>query len=341
MVEPYTPAMDAMLTMTPRPCPSICRPAHLQPRKHPVRLIPTTVFQPLTEMSSGLARNDAPALFTMTSRRPHSRTARSTIAWTWSSMRTSTTMANERRPRSWMAFTTGSRCSSLRLHRATSAPARANSIAMDLPIPVPPPVTIAVLPSSENGDFAMRGTILQVPRRVQGVAAATRPPLLRQRDLGLAPRDLALDPLHQALGRHADAVGVGARLQLGDQEARPAHPLARSLGLAPNVIVAGALGLHPGLLDVGDQQHEAIDLAVQVGLPFGRAAEVGAVADDEILEVLRQRVHLAQVVLHAGPHHLRRKIACRRDRADCQHHGRDEGQHESRAAHRSSIATEP
>jgi hypothetical protein len=32
---------------------------------------------------------------------------------------------------------------------------------MDLPMPVPPPVTIAVFPSSENGDFAMAGTIPQ------------------------------------------------------------------------------------------------------------------------------------------------------------------------------------
>jgi hypothetical protein len=30
-------------------------------------------------------------------------------------------------------------------------------------MPVPPPVTIAVLPSSENGDFAMAGTIPQGP----------------------------------------------------------------------------------------------------------------------------------------------------------------------------------
>src|SRR2546422_2880544 len=58
-----------MFTMTPAPCAIICLPAHLQPRKTPLRLMPTTVFQPLIEMSSGLARNDAPALFTMTSSR--------------------------------------------------------------------------------------------------------------------------------------------------------------------------------------------------------------------------------------------------------------------------------
>src|SRR5881396_3605601 len=127
-----------MFTMTPAPCAIICLPAHLQPRKTPLRLMPTTVFHPLIEMSSGLARNDAPALFTMTSSRPSSCAVRSTIALTWSSCRTSTTIAKERRPRSRMAFTTGSRCSSLREQMATSAPALANSIAMDLPMLVSP-----------------------------------------------------------------------------------------------------------------------------------------------------------------------------------------------------------
>src|SRR5258705_2603272 len=70
-------------------------------------------------------------------------------------------IANDRLPTSRTALTTGSRCSSFREHRATSAPARANSIAIDLPMPVPPPVTIAVLPSSEKGDLAMARTIPQ------------------------------------------------------------------------------------------------------------------------------------------------------------------------------------
>src|SRR2546422_3088133 len=84
-----------MFTMTPAPCAIICLPAHLHPRKTPLRLMPTTVFHPLIEMSSGLARNDAPALFTMTSSRPSSCAVRSTIALTWSSCRTSTAIAKE------------------------------------------------------------------------------------------------------------------------------------------------------------------------------------------------------------------------------------------------------
>src|SRR2546422_1846733 len=151
-----------MLTITPPVfCCIICLPAHLQPRNTPLRLMPITVFQPLIEISSGLARNEAPALLTMTSSRPHSDTARSTMPLTWSSCRTSTATANVRRPRLVISLATGSRCSSLREHSATSAPARANSMAIDLPMPVPPPVTMAVLPSSENRDLAMAGTILQ------------------------------------------------------------------------------------------------------------------------------------------------------------------------------------
>src|SRR5216683_27314 len=156
MVEPYTPAIDEMLMMAPPEGWSIiCLPAHLQPKKVPLRLMPTTVFQPLAEMSSTLARKDAPALLIMTSRRPISFTVRSTSALTWSSCRTSTATQNERRPSLAISAVTGSRFSSLRLAITTSAPARANSSAMDLPMPTPPPVTMATLSSIENGDAAM------------------------------------------------------------------------------------------------------------------------------------------------------------------------------------------
>src|SRR5687767_5984805 len=186
--------MEEMLMMTPPVfCCIICRPAHLQPRNTPLRLIWITVFQPLTEMSSGLARKEAPALLTMTSRRPHSWATRSTMAFTCSSCRTSSAIENALRPRLRISFSTGSRCSSLRLQIATSAPARANSIAMDLPMPVPPPVTIAVLPSRENGLVAMaRDDTPARARRLPARGGGGRK-LLGQRDLGLALRDLALD----------------------------------------------------------------------------------------------------------------------------------------------------
>src|SRR6185436_7882265 len=200
-----------MFTMTPPfGCCIICRPAHLQPRNTPLRLIWITVFQPLTEMSSGLARNEAPALLIMTSRRPHSWVTRSTMAFTCSSWRTSSAIEKALRPRLRISFSTGSRCSSLRLQIATSAPARANSMAMDLPMPVPPPVTIAVLPSRENGFLAMAGTIPQPDGRR----------LLGQGDLGLALRDLALDaPPHRRLRDGRRAVALGAARELVEQRA--------------------------------------------------------------------------------------------------------------------------
>src|SRR5690349_6033629 len=243
-----------MLTITPPVfCCIICLPAHLQPRNTPLRLMPMTVFQPLIEMSSGLARNDAPALFTMMSSRPHSDTARSTIPFTWSSWRTSTAIANVRRPRLVISLATGSRCSSLREHSATSAPARANSIAIDFPMPVPPPVTRAVLPSSENGDLAMAGTILQPCGRVYGLGLS-----LRLGDVGLAVRHLALDLSPHAHRRERRAVVAGALLQLVQQATRLLKALARRFRHASNVVVTGLLRLDPRLLDVRPQRHDAI-----------------------------------------------------------------------------------
>src|SRR6185295_6669780 len=279
-----------MLMITPPVfCAIICLPAHLQPRNAPVRLIPTTVFQPFTEMSSGLARNDAPALLTMTSSRPHSETARSTIALTWSSWRTSTATAKVRLPMSRMALATGSRCSSLRLHRATSAPARANSIAMDLPMPVPPPVTMAVLPSREKGFLAMAGTIPQPGRRR----------LLRQGDLRLPLRDFPLDAPPQRSLRDLLAVALRAALQLVEQRARLVHALARRLGSAAHVVVAGGLGLDPRLLEVRHERDDPLHLAVEVGLPLGRRVEARAVGLEDTLEVRGELIDLAQVILHA------------------------------------------
>src|SRR5438552_7192831 len=100
-------------------------------------------------------------------------------------------------------------------------------MAIDLPMPVPPPVTMAVLPSSENGDLVMAGTILHeqcavhrprssagfarailgggteehAARRATTVGRGAKPPsedLLRLRDLRLPVRHLALDLLPDA-----------------------------------------------------------------------------------------------------------------------------------------------
>src|SRR3989442_1739534 len=284
--------MDATLMITPPPpCSTIWRCAHLQPRNTPLRLIPTTAFQPLTEISSGRARNDAPALLIMTSRRPKSRAVRSTIACTCSSTRTSTTIANVRRPRPRTASATGSRCSSFRLQTATSAPARANSMAIDFPMPVPPPVMMAVRPSRENGDF-MAGTIPDFG--TDGASA-------RQRDLGLTTRHFAIDPLPDARHRQRGPVVLGARLKLAQQGPRLAEPLAGCLGRLTNHVVTGRLRLHPRLLDMSRHEHHAADFVVDVRLPLTAAAEAGTVTLDHVVEVVGELGGLAHVVIDTRP----------------------------------------
>src|SRR4030095_1380607 len=146
---------DTLMMDPPPPWAIICFPAHLQPKNTPLTLIWITVFQPLALMSSTLARKEAPALLTMMSTRPMSFAVRSTSPLTASSWRTSTASQKERRPSFLISSTTGSRFSFLRLQITTSAPARANSTAMERPIPTPPPVTMATFFSSENGDTAM------------------------------------------------------------------------------------------------------------------------------------------------------------------------------------------
>src|ERR1051325_9410974 len=131
-------------------------------------------------------------------------------------------MAMARLPSFSISFATGSRCSSLRLARATSAPARANSIAIDLPMPVPPPVMIAVLPSRENGELAMAGNDTT---------------LLRERDLRLAARHVALDPAPHADRGERGAVALGALAELVDERAHLRALLARRLRRAAHAVV--------------------------------------------------------------------------------------------------------
>src|SRR5947207_14582239 len=91
---------------------------------------------------------------------------------------------------------------------------------------------------------------------------------LRLRDLRLPLRYLALDPLPHTHLRKRRAVVAGTLLQLVEQRARLLQALARSLRGTPDIIVAGLLGLDPRLLDVRDEQHDTLDLAVEVRLPL-------------------------------------------------------------------------
>src|SRR2546425_6090810 len=301
--------------------------------------MPTTAFQPLTEIVSGRARNEAPALLTMTSRRPSSCAVRSTTACTCSSARTSTSMAKERRPRSRTAFATGSRCSSLRLQIATSAPARANSRAMDLPMPVPPPVTIAVLPSSENGERAMAGTI---PRPAGPVHRGRRGPSdsrsRGQGDLGLAARHLALDALPDRRDGQRAAVRLGARGELFHQAPRLGEPAAWCLARPADVVVAGGLGFLPRLLHVGHEEDHAVHFRVHVRIPFLWRPEARAAGVHHGVEVVGQRRGLTDVVLDARADFRWRPVArCPCRSAEEQPHQQREGERDHR--HRVYSAT--
>src|SRR5215468_9527216 len=141
--------------MTPWRRSIICFPTAWQKRNTPCRLMLTTAFQPLRLMFSTGARKLAPWLLTSTSILPNSSSVRCTTCCTWSESRTSTVRARARLPSPRIASAVGSKCSKRRLQSMTSAPARAHSMAILLPMPIPPPVTIIVLPSSEKGDWVI------------------------------------------------------------------------------------------------------------------------------------------------------------------------------------------
>src|SRR5439155_14058330 len=123
-----------------------------------------------------------------------------------------------------------------------------------------PPVMIAVFPSRENGDVVMAGTIPQP-------AAGSRAGLLRQRDLGLAPRNLALDPTPDRGRRERCAVRLRARGQLVHELTQLVALTPRSLRRATHIVVAGPLRLDPRLFQMRHQQHEAIGLGIDVRIP--------------------------------------------------------------------------
>src|SRR5205809_5632863 len=92
--------------------------------------------------------HSTPALLNATSRRPYLSTVKSTIALTSASLATSA-RTNAASPPSFLISATTCAPSFSRLPvRTTFAPARANSIAVVLPIPDVPPVTSATLPEN-------------------------------------------------------------------------------------------------------------------------------------------------------------------------------------------------
>src|SRR5262249_24696845 len=118
---------------------------------------------------------------------------------------------------------------------------------------------------------------------------------LRLGDLRLALRHLALDFFPHAHLRERGAVVVGALLQLVHQAAGLRQALARRFRGAPYVVVTGLLRLDPRLLDVCDEQYDAIDLTVEIRVPVVGRVEMRARRAEDRVEVLRERVDLLQV----------------------------------------------
>ncbi len=100
-------------------------------------------------------------------------------------------------------------------------------------------------------------------------------------------------------------------LELRDQRLGPVHAPARRLRLAPHVLVARLLGLDPRLLQMGDERHDAVHVAVEVGLPLRAAGEVRARLSDDALEVLGDLLGAGQVALDAGARLVGRALAGR------------------------------
>src|SRR6266513_2594796 len=92
--------------------------------------------------------HSTPALLNATSRRPNLSTVKSTIALTSVSFATSARTNAASPPSFLISPTTCAPSFSRRPVRTTFAPARANAIAVALPIPEVPPVTSATLPEN-------------------------------------------------------------------------------------------------------------------------------------------------------------------------------------------------
>ncbi len=107
----------------------------------PLSVMSTTVRHALGDMSSAGTGKLAAALLTSTAGRPKAAVASSRAAAIWSGSRMSQVTTSTFAPNACIASRPASRCSPFRLAMTTSAPSRANSVAMALPSPVPPPVT--------------------------------------------------------------------------------------------------------------------------------------------------------------------------------------------------------
>src|SRR5438132_4179282 len=156
--------------------------------------------------------------------------------------------------------------------------------------------------STDTSVYGYRGGhgFAGAPRTLGGLGAISGPPFsIGQGDVHLTLRHLALDAAPDRRRRERRAVALRAALQLVEQRARLLQASARRLGRAADVVVAGAGGLVPGLLEVGHQQHHPVDLAVEVRRPFLRRGEARAVGAHDPVEVRGELRDLLEVMLHS------------------------------------------
>src|SRR5439155_18742267 len=134
------------------------------------------------------------------------------------------------------------------------------------------------IPQNIEGRHGSAGTPEKRPGsagalRTSGGLGPFRAPCLWQGDFRLALRYLALDAPPDAHRGEGGAVVLRAALQLVEQRAGLVQALARRLGRAAHVVIAGPRRLVPGLLEVGHQEHHALDLIVEVRRPLTARAE--------------------------------------------------------------------
>ena len=142
---------------------------------------------------------------------------------------------------------------------------------------------------------------------------------------------------------------VGVPLQLADERARFVAPLARRLRDASQRVVRRLLRLDPCLLEMRHQQHDAIDLALEVGTPLRARRHGRTPVPQHVLEVVAEFVDDRQVMRHSFPR-LDQHRSCHfgthgaaqeheQDRQDSGTHRGEHGRPRRRQCQRSAAAS--
>lgn len=140
--------------------------------------------------------------------------------------------------------------------------------------------------------------------------SSSRCPASRKGDLGPAARHFRFDSPPHGSRLHVHPVAVRAGPELRNQTLRLADLGSRRLGGAPDLLVGRALGLRPRLVQMSDQQHDAIDLTVDVGSPLGGRAELRTIRSDHGFEVPDDLLGLTKMMLDSRTRLVGCKVTC-------------------------------